>query len=177
MTLILGLLGADRDDNRRPSRVAENINDMLVRLGEYVEMPITCSLIYGVVDLPSGILLYVNAGHPHPIICNRADGKYHHLPPTTMLLGVQGGVLPESCHQFKQYDRLVLFTDGMTDMINKSYEPYGEERLLRNILKTVGDTPDEAAQRIFDDVDLFGGEMEVMDDETLVIIDFDNTIS
>jgi serine phosphatase RsbU (regulator of sigma subunit) len=177
MTLILGLLGADRNDNRRPNRVVESINDMLVRLGGYVDMPITCSLIYGVVDLPSGILLYVNAGHPHPIICNRSDGKYHNLTPTTMLLGVQGGVMPESCHQFKQYDRLVLFTDGLADVHNASFEPYGEERLLHDILKTVHNTPEEAAQKIFDDVALFGSETEQKDDETLVIIDFDNTIS
>ncbi len=177
MTLIIGLLRADREDNRRPSRVVESINDMLVRLGGYVNTPITCSLIYGVVDLPSGILLYVNAGHPYPIICNRTNRTYHHLPPTTMLLGVQAGILPESCHQFNPYDRLVLFTDGIVDAHNGDFAAFGEERLRQAIMESVQDSPEMVTQRIFDEVELFRGPVVQEDDETLVVIDFDSQIS
>lgn len=177
MTLILGLLRADREDNRRPSRVAESINTMLVRLGGSVNMPITCSLIYGVVDLPSGILLYVNAGHPHPLIFNRTEEKFQHLPPTTMLLGVQAGILPESCHQFHTQDRLVLFTDGLVDAHKGDFAVFGEERLRQVIRKTAPDSPDMVTQRVFEEVDLYRGPASQSDDETLVVIDFDSEMS
>lgn len=174
MTLILGRLQADRKDLRRPSQSVSGINELFVTLGEQLNSPITCSVIYGVLDLPSGVLLYVNAGHPHPIICNRADGEIRHLPPTTMLLGVQSGVLPESCHQFRPRDRLVLFTDGIIDATDCDGRPYTMERLRKVVHKSAAESPEELAELVLSGVRNYCRHEQPQDDQTLVIIDFDN---
>lgn len=174
MTLILGQLRADRKDLRRPSQFVAGINDLLVRLGEQINTPITCSMIYGILDLPSGILLYVNAGHPHPIICNRDDAGVRHLPPTTMLLGVQPGVTDESCHQFRQRDRLVLFTDGIVDAANIERQPFTIERLRGTVKEYAPENPEKLADRVLADVQEYCRDDNPQDDQTLVIIDFDN---
>jgi len=173
MTMIMGLLQADRVDNRRPNRVAGTINDELVNLGEQVGEPITCSLIYGVVDLPSGILLYVNAGHPHPIIFNRIKHHIAELAPTTMLLGVQRGLLPESCHQFVRGDRLVLFTDGIIEAGNLARDRFGKERLSRTIIKTGEQDPQILTDELFGELEKFCENRPPEDDQTTVVIDFD----
>ena len=172
MTLIVGLLRADRRDHRRPSQLVGSINEILVGLGRQLCNPVTCSLIYGVVDLPSGILLYVNAGHPEPIVCNRLDGRVHTLAPTTMLLGVQNGVLPESCHQFRQGDRVVLFTDGITEA-RQEQGLFGPERLTRIVQEHREAPAEQLAERILQEADGFAESDDPLDDQTVVVIDFD----
>ena len=173
MTLMMGLLGADRDDHRRPSRVVRRINEVLLRLGESADTPILCSLLYGIVDLPTGIFLYVNAGHPHPIVCQRQQGTAHCLATTTMLLGVQDSVLPESCSQFGPDDRLVIFTDGITEAHNARGKAFGEENLLRIISQVSNESPEVLTKRIFEETDGFCGPTPPEDDQTLVVIDFE----
>ena len=173
MTLVMGLLGADRDDHRRPSRVVRRVNEVLLRLGESANMPILCSLLYGIVDLPTGIFLYVNAGHPHPIVCQRRRGTVNHISSTTMLLGVQNTILAESCYQFGPDDRLVLFTDGITEAHNAGAEAFGEENLFRIIGRTCEESPEVLAERLFKEIDGFCGPTPPDDDQTLVVIDFE----
>jgi len=173
MTMIMGLLQADRVDNRRPNRVAGTINDELVYLGEQVGEPIICSLIYGVVDLPSGILLYVNAGHPHPIIYNRIKHHIAELGSTTMLLGVQRGQLPESCHQFVRGDRLVLFTDGIVETGNRDKDRFGTDRLTQTIVEAGEHDPQILTDNLFEELEKFCENRPPEDDQTAVVIDFD----
>jgi serine phosphatase RsbU (regulator of sigma subunit) len=173
MSLIMGTLRSNVQDSRRPSRMVEQINDLLVNLGEQVEHYITCSMIYGVVDLPSGVLLYVNAGHPYPIIYNRIEESCQELGSTTMLLGVQQGVQPESCHQFRQNDRVVLYTDGITDASNANEEPFSDNRLKQIVCSSRQASPDALARRVFEEMDTYSGKEQSDDDQTLVVIDFD----
>jgi len=177
MTLILGVLRANHKDTRRPSRILGEINDLLVALGQRVNYFVTCSAFYGVVDLPTGILLYANAGHPHPIICHRPERQVSELPSTTMLLGVQSGELPESCHQFQRYDRLVLFTDGLPESQDGHGRFFGLSRLRSLVQATREDSPDQFADRLLADAAAFTGQDPPRDDQTLVVIDFDTVRS
>jgi len=174
MATIMTLLRTNQQDSRRPSRLVAGINDMLVRLGDQIDHPLTCSIIYGVVDLPSGVLMYVNAGHPHPFISHRTCSRINRLNPTTMLLGVQHGVLPESCYQFEQQDRLVLFTDGITEARNSLDQIFGEQQLQQTISRMSWEEPGTLADSILDQVKQFNnGSFPQEDDQTLVVIDFD----
>lgn len=173
MSLIMGTLRSNIQDSRRPSRIVEKINSLLVKLGEQLEQFITCSLFYGVVDLPSGVLLYVNAGHPNPIVSNRDEKGCKEFHTTTMLLGVQQGVRPESCHQFRQKDRLILYTDGITELTNAKEEPFSQERLMQIVGDAKMDSPNTLLTRVFEEMDSFSGKRPSQDDQTMVAIDFD----
>ncbi len=177
MSVIMGILKADRTDHRRPERVVSRLNDMLIRLGDFVEFPITCSLFYGVVDLPSGLLLYINAGHPHPIVYHRTSGRLNHLPATTMLLGVQSGVKEDTCHQFEQGDRLILYTDGLVDCRDADQKPFGRHRLEEMIQAAKSIDLNELGDQIFSEQEQHLGLQEAEDDMTLVGIDFNQSIS
>ena len=173
MSLIMGTLRSNIQDSRRPSRMVEQVNNLLVKLSRQLEQYITCSMIYGVVDLPSGVLLYVNAGHPYPIVCNREEEGCQELRPTTMLLGVQQGVQSESCHQFHQNDRVVLYTDGITEASNANEDPFSDNRLKEIVCSSRQESPDVLARRVFEEVDAYSGREQCEDDQTLVVIDFD----
>ena len=172
MSLIMGALRADQHNNSRPAQMVLSVNNMLVRLGERVNEHITCSMIYAVVDLPSRILFYVNAGHPEPIVANHLTRRISKLNPTTMLLGIQGGVRPESCHTFDLGDRLVLFTDGLTEAQNSREEPLGQQRFNEYINESLGANLNEFTDQLIERVGAFCGDAPGQDDQTLVVVDF-----
>ncbi|MBN1764876.1 MAG: serine/threonine-protein phosphatase [Sedimentisphaerales bacterium] len=174
MSIILGLIRSDQKNQSRPRKIVDKINTLLVNLGRQAHWPVTCSIIFGVVDMPSGNLFYVNAGHPHPIIANRNIISISYLPPTSMILGVQEGVREESCHQFQPGDRLILYTDGLTEAPEPRGKPYGQDRLIQVILDSIEMDPEHLAHILFNEVDTFSQKSSLDDDQTLVIMDFEN---
>jgi sigma-B regulation protein RsbU (phosphoserine phosphatase) len=88
------------------------------------------TLFYALIDAPSGKLVYSNAGHNSPILLRR-DGSCIRLPEG----GVALGIFPEGRYeagevQLTRGDRLVLFTDGVTEAMSPQGEEFGEDRLL-----------------------------------------------
>ncbi|MBN2211066.1 MAG: serine/threonine-protein phosphatase [Sedimentisphaerales bacterium] len=175
MSVIIGLLRSAEQDKRRPARMVASVNDLLLSLSKQVNFPITCSMFYGVVDLPSGILLFVNAGHPLALISNPAWERCGVLPTTTVLLGVEGGMREESCHQFKGFDRLLLYTDGLSDARGTGDKLFGQRRLEELLARHRQMDVEVLMDAIFNEIDAFRvGEPE--DDMTLVAVDFKPTV-
>lgn len=93
------------------------------------------TLFYGILELKTGLITYCDAGHHPPYILS-PDG-------TLTQLEKQGGIalgivddleresslyLEKTC-QLKKGEALILFTDGVTEAINKKGEPYPIKRL------------------------------------------------
>ena len=174
MTQIMGLIQADKGNRTRPAQMAQTINQSLIDLGQRLDTPMTCSVLYGLVDLPSGVLLYVNAGHPRPVIHNHSSGLTHLLGPTTALLGVHDHTPGESCHQFARGDRVVLYTDGITEARNQADELFGDERLKTVVHDHAKKDAATLAAELFGACDAFTGNVPTgQDDMTLMIIDFE----
>jgi sigma-B regulation protein RsbU (phosphoserine phosphatase) len=127
------------------------------------------TVFYGVLDVPSRRLIYVNAGHL-PALLVRSDG-------TTELLE-EGGIplgLFDDPHYYEGFARmlagdvLALYTDGVTEAADGRDEPYGVERLTRVLQDARGD--DAASIRDAVVADLRGFSVAPRaDDETLVIL-------
>ncbi len=173
LSLLMGKLWSTEHSPTRPQTVLSGLNNMLVELGEHMDYPVTSSMFMGVVDLPSGIVMFVNAGHVKPVHFDRASNKVNYLTVSNMLLGVQGGIKEEACEQFGRGDRLVLYTDGITEAMNLELEQYGSKRLADIIQQTSDLEVDKVADIIFDDLDRFSAGRSIDDDMTLIIIDFD----
>src|SRR5271157_1330913 len=87
------------------------------------------TIFYGVLDLPTHILHFVNAGHCPPIL-RRADGSVESLPSTRPMLGLRLDAMFRSERlTLLAGDRLLLYTDGVTEAENDSGEEFGAERL------------------------------------------------
>ena len=88
------------------------------------------TFFYGVLDAARGRFTYTNAGHNAPILV-RAAGECVRLERGGAVLGVfpdwefDRGEVP-----LAPGDRLVLFTDGVTEAENAAGEDFGEERLM-----------------------------------------------
>jgi sigma-B regulation protein RsbU (phosphoserine phosphatase) len=89
------------------------------------------TLFYAQLDGPSRHLRYVSAGHNPPFVLHR-DGTHDRLREGGLVLGVFANQLFKSgTAQLRSGDRMVLYTDGVTEACNSDDEEFGEERLLQ----------------------------------------------
>jgi sigma-B regulation protein RsbU (phosphoserine phosphatase) len=127
------------------------------------------TFFYCVVDRNAGTLTYTNAGHCAPVLV-RANGTIERLDAGGAVLGVFAEWPFEQAEvTFAPGDRLVLFTDGITEASNARDEEFGEERLaeLTSALRDRG--AHELKNRILQTVSSFTGG-RAQDDATLVVI-------
>ena len=84
----------------------------------------------GVLEIQSGKLTYVNAGHNPPLIYS--GGKYSFLrsKPGFVLAGMDSVHYRQAELQMMPNDKIYLYTDGVTEATNSYCELYGDERLL-----------------------------------------------
>jgi sigma-B regulation protein RsbU (phosphoserine phosphatase) len=88
------------------------------------------SFFYCVLDATAGLITYTNAGHYLPMLV-RADGSVERLGVGGPVLGVLGDAEYEQASiAVGAGDRLVLFTDGLTEARDAADQEFGEERLL-----------------------------------------------
>ena len=124
----------------------------------------------GIVDLATGALEYVNAGHNPPLV-KRADGSLEYLtpksgPPLAVMDGVE--YRPQSL-TLGRGDGLLLYTDGVTEATNRADELYGEDRLLRTMRGLLGARDaGTLIDGVLKSVDVFADGAEQADDITIL---------
>lgn len=161
-TAIRSLAGTGRS----PSEILERVNEVLCK-GNDVNMFVTVWM--GIVDLRTGDITCVNAGHEYPVL-KRRNGDYElykdkHCPPIGI---VEGAEYKEYVLHIDTGDKLFVYTDGVPEAIDTGDEQYGTDRLLRvlNINELV------EMQRLLPavkrDIDRFAKEAEQFDDITMM---------
>jgi hypothetical protein len=129
------------------------------------------TLFYGELDTSTGQIAYVNAGHNPPILL-RSDGRVDRLQPTTRVLGLPMPALVESRDvEIKPADRLLLFTDGLTEAVNKKNQEYGEERLTESLSHGRALPSSIVGDHLIADVLSFCGSVQPFDDMTLMLVE------
>ena len=171
MTQIVGFLRSQSRSLSRPVQLVTTLNRMLIDLGGKVDSVLSCSLLYGLIDAPTGTGFFVNAGHPRPLVCRPGSVRSMHLGEPNILLGVEEFVPAEVCHTFDPGERLVMFTDGITDAANPDGERFGGARLVELASSHLAGDPDSCAEAVFRAVDEFRRGAGQMDDETVVVVD------
>jgi sigma-B regulation protein RsbU (phosphoserine phosphatase) len=127
------------------------------------------TFFYAILNAEDRTLHYENAGHC-PAILLKASGE-------TELLSGDGavlGVLPDWKYkdfavQLSAGDRLLLFTDGVTEAANAQFEEFGNARIIQSVLAKDGTVTALATQRkIMEEVTTFCGS-NFQDDATILI--------
>jgi len=131
--------------------------------GHYVTM------FYGVLELRGRTLHYVNAGHCPPIL-RRHDGSLALLNATRPVLGFMlGDGFGSERIVLDGGDRLLLYTDGVSEATDESGEEFGSERLGNLVAGPHEETMEQRYSTIMDDVRMHAAG-KFTDDATLVLL-------
>jgi len=127
------------------------------------------TFFYAQLDGPARRLTYVNAGHNPPFVM-RSDGSHERLREGGAELGVFASRDYEmGAAQLSPGDRVVLFTDGVTEACSPAGEEFGETRLLHLLEDHRALSADELQAKILAVVAEFcGGRWQ--DDATLLVL-------
>ncbi|MBB4000453.1 PP2C family protein-serine/threonine phosphatase [Aureimonas pseudogalii] len=128
----------------------------------------------GVLDLETGDLAFVNCGHNPPFL-RRADGSTERLGqelPNPPLATFSPASFTARTARLGPGDRLVAYTDGMTEAPDPTGEEFGEERLAALLAETAGQPGAEVAALLIEAVDAFVGDAPQFDDLTCLLVDF-----
>ena len=168
MALCRSLILAEARLLDTPGVVLHNVNQLLRELGEQ-DMFVT--VFYGVVDRERRRLTYVRAGHEHPFLVR--DGRVLPLGGRGMVLGLFDSptfmVLEESL-ELRAGDKLVLYTDGLTDVIGPDGEMPDHDRLAALVAAHADQPPAGMCRALFADLAAWRGSAAQFDDMALLVV-------
>lgn len=128
------------------------------------------TVFYGVIDVPSGTMVYANGGHNPPHVL-KADGSILTLSPLgdPILAVVPGATFREGQIALRPGDALLLYTDGLTEAFSAEGEEFGDERLIEALSQTRGQSSAEVADHCLAVVDGFAEGAAQSDDMTCLV--------
>jgi len=125
---------------------------------------------YGVIDVAERALAFTNAGHNAPLLL-RENGNCVRLECGGSVLGAfDEAAYNEGEVKLQSGDRLVLFTDGLTEAMNDQGELFGEAGLLELLRENMELGPFDLQEHLFKSVGTFCNN-EFEDDATLMVLD------
>ncbi|MDR2113198.1 MAG: SpoIIE family protein phosphatase [Candidatus Accumulibacter sp.] len=168
MVITQTLIHASAEDLTDPAQMMWWLNQ---RLSENNPNLMFVTLFLGVLNLENGELVWVNAGHPPPLLLS-ADGRVTPLAGRSgIACGVREGVsFRPLATRLARGDMILIYTDGVTEAIDRAQRQYGEAR-LQALLQDVAEMSAQAVvRRVLDDVETFTAGLEAFDDITLMAV-------
>ena len=151
-----------------PGQVLANINRRLCGTFEGAYVTACC----GFIDAPNRTFRYASAGHPAPLL-RRRDGHVEQLQERGLLLAFDANARYAAAEVLLQPgDRLICFSDGLTEACNARGEFLGDARLERLVRTSAAVTPEQFVGELVDELRVWvGSTTSLQDDVTLVVVD------
>jgi len=168
MALTRSLLRSEARREPSPAVVVANVNRLLIELAPGVNY---VTLFYGVVDRLTRSFTYTRAGHDRPFLLRGEIAIELGGMGTSVGLLEEGefSVVEEQI-SLASGDQLVLYTDGLCDILNSDEIPFGRDR-LKDLLVSYSHLPaDQLCHQVFKDLFAYRGDSDQYDDMTLVVV-------
>lgn len=155
----------------------ETIKETNTILNYENETSLFVTAFYAIFDTKTGELKFSNAGHNPPyILSSNGDlveiGKHQGLPLGILSDSELSNKVPytEKSIQLKKNDTLILYTDGVTEAMDSSFNIFGQERFA-SLLHPLANKPlDEIVDTILNSIKKHGGKAAQSDDCTLLTL-------
>lgn len=166
MANVQATVRAFASDAASPAWLCSRVNSVLcnnIATGKFV------TLFYGVLDAERGVLEYTNAGHLRPILI-RGSRPAQQLDNGGALLGVfPDWKYEDSVAQLASGDRLLLYTDGITEAARADGEEFGEQRLIATASGVRQRSSAALRDELLSQVKSFC-DSQLADDATLIVV-------
>ena len=128
------------------------------------------TVFYGILDIGSGRVEYVNAGHNAPYVISGEK-----IEPVELTGGLALGIVENfefkaKSLMLKPGDQMILFSDGVTEAFNANNQAFGNEKLEAILRNNVNSQLDAMVNEIIAEVNAFSYGVPQSDDLTLLAI-------
>ncbi|WP_343032230.1 SpoIIE family protein phosphatase [Allochromatium palmeri] len=171
MAVTKTLIKSTARDRQDPAEILTQVNaELAADNASNMFVTVFC----GVLDARTGALEYVNAGHNPPVLIGTGGQSPRWLKGTPqLLLGIMEGVVYRSASlRLAPGERLLLYTDGVTEAMNGQDEFYSEVRLLDTLESEPQPDLVSLLAMLLERVQSFAGETPQSDDITLLAIEY-----
>ena len=153
---------------RNPASVLAAMNRILC--GQLDRSYVTA--VYAVVDTERQLVTLANAGHPPALVARRGDDAVRYVNERGLLLGFDADAQYTNAQvaSFVAGDRLLLYTDGMTEALNAAGEFVDVERVARWLSANQPATAERFAEIALDELTGWTGRDRFDDDVTFVVV-------
>jgi sigma-B regulation protein RsbU (phosphoserine phosphatase) len=154
---------------RPPAEVATRLNMLMI---DEMKSDLYFTMILGYVDLTTGRVDIAQCGHPNPVVL-RADGGVEFHGNGGMPVGLISDARYDQWHlMLEPGDRLLLYSDGLTECADESGELLDESGLTRIVTDNADLTGNDFFEALVWDLDLFSAGHDFADDLSCAMIEF-----
>ncbi len=152
-----------------PEMVAARFNRMMI---EDIQIDQYFTLAYAEIDLETGKVAFVQAGHPHPAIL-RADGHVEFIGDGGLPIGLISGATYDRVEaRLFPGDRLFLVSDGVTECADPAGQDLGEAGLAAILARNAALASPALLEALVWDLHAHAGGADFRDDVSGVLFDY-----
>lgn len=172
MAVTMTLLKGKMTSEMTPGELLTAVNQELYKDDSTMFATIFCGLL----DVRSGQLIYSDGGHCPPYIV-RDNGDVEQLKGKK---GLPLGVMDDMLYMDNEItlglgDRIIVYTDGITEAEDRLQEQYGFSRLCELLTKEQASNQTHLLERMVEDVDYFTNGAVQSDDIAVLVVDRNTT--
>ncbi len=174
MAMAKSALMVQVDHDASPRAVMNMLNDIVIRTAP---KRILMTFFFGVLDPRSQTLRFSSAGHLDPYVYRANPRKLEPLSSWGFPLGVRRREpFREHTVEFSAGDRLILYSDGLIEAVDDDGDPFGFDRFEKTLIDHGHLSADEIKKTLLNAVRKFTRNRPPEDDQTLVVVSFDEAV-
>lgn len=160
--LIAGELGIEE--------IISNLNNLIY---QNTDLDKFITFFYSVLDTNTNSLTFCNAGHNPPYKLSK-NGLITELVVGGIILGmIKDTPFNTKTVKLQPGDKIIMFTDGVTESMNEMDEEFEEKRLKKILEENAEENAQKTMEAIISAIKSFSGDVHQSDDVTLVVIKFE----
>jgi phosphoserine phosphatase RsbU/P len=172
MAICRSVLRAEARLGQSPAEVLRKVNRQLY---PDIKEDMFISMAYVILDHRKNHVTLSRGGHDAPLLYRAASHQVEVLKPPGMALGIDSGdvfdrITGDLSVPLERDDCLVLYTDGVTEMLDANGDEFGPERMIQSVRASASAGAQGVIARLTADVRTFANGHPQNDDITLIVV-------
>ncbi len=168
MAMVRSFLRAEVKPDVSPKKILELVNGHLLDLND---KGIFVTILLGILNKATHQFVYSRAGHELPVVIDKSGSVNQVVRGVGQALGVfDSVVLEEQIIDLSNNNLMILYTDGVTDAINRQNQMFGLRKVIRTLCKMPGQSVSNICDELFNAVLQHQIHLPQFDDMTVIAV-------